>query len=207
MAATPEGDRVTCEDLTDEIVARYTAEGYMLSFAEDVMRRDLSGLSDLSDLSDLPEPALPEKVMLATWTPDAISMFFTAYAAAFADRPGFPGWSQERWVEWTAGDPDFRPNLSWVALVGADPVGFITCAEDTAAPTPTGFIIQTGTRPDWRGRGLASSLVTRALRGCRDAGYASAVLDVNVNNPTARRLYDRLGFTAIRRRGVFQRGV
>lgn len=201
MTATPEGDRITCEDLTDEISARYTAEGYALAFAEDVMRRDLS------DVSDLPPPAVPDGVTLATWTPGATPAFFAAYSAAFADRPGFPGWSQERWVEWTADDPDFRPSLSWVALAGAEPVGFLTCAQDTAAPTPTGFIIQTGTRPDWRGRGLATALVTRALRGCRDAGYTAVVLDVNVNNPTARRLYERLGFVAIRRRGVFQRGV
>ena len=199
MSATPEGERVACEDLTGEIIARYTSEGYTLAFAEDVMRRDLS------DLSDLPEPALPAGLTLGAWTPGAIPAFFAAYAAAFADRPGFPGWSQERWVEWTAGDPDFRPALSWVALAGADPVGFITCAQDTALSIPTGFIIQTGTRPDWRGRGLATALVTRALRGCRDAGYSAVLLDVNVNNPTARRLYDRLGFSAVRRRGVFQR--
>ncbi len=201
MTGASEDDRVACEELTDEIIARYAAEGYTLVFAEDVMRRDLS------DLSDLPELALPAGLTLATWTSDAIPAFFAAYAAAFADRPGFPGWTQERWVEWTSDDPDFRPNLSWVALAGAEPVGFITCAEDSRESTPTGFIIQTGTRPDWRGRGLATALVIRALRGCRDAGYATAMLDVNVNNPTARRLYDRLGFAAIRRRGAFQRSV
>jgi mycothiol synthase len=200
MTATPEGDRVTCEELTGEIIAHYAAEGYTLVFAEDVMRRDLS------DLSGLPEPAQPEGVTLATWTPDTIPTFFAAYSASFADRPGFPGWPEERWVEWTADDPDFRPGLSWVALAGAEPVGFITTAEDSRESIPTGFIIQTGTRPDWRGRGLATALVTRALRAYQDAGYSAAVLDVNVNNPTARRLYDRLGFTAIRRRGAFQRG-
>ena len=200
MTATPEGDRVVCEDLTDEIVARYTAQGYTLVFAEDVMRHDLS------DLSDLPASALPTGVTLVAWTPEVVPAFFAAYAAAFADRPGFPGWSQEQWVAWTSGDPDFRPNLSWVALADTEPVGFITCAEDSREPTPVGFIIQTGTRPDWRGRGLATALVVRALRDCRDAGYSAAMLDVNVNNPTARRLYDRLGFRVIRRRGAFQRG-
>lgn len=200
MTATPADDRVTCEDLTDEIIARYTAEGYTLAFAEEVMRRGLGAVSDL------PEAALPDGVALAAWATETAPAFFAAYAAAFADRPGFPGWSQERWVQWTAGDADFRSGLSWVALADAEPVGFLTCAQDTAAPTPTGFIIQTGTRPDWRGRGLATALVTRALRACRDAGYTAVTLDVNVNNPTARRLYARLGFVTMRRRGVFQRG-
>jgi len=201
MTATPETDRITCEDLTAEISARYTAAGYTLAFAEDVMRRDLS------DARDLPEPALPPGVTLATWAPETRAAFFAAYSAAFADRPGFPGWSQERWVEWTSDDPDFRPHLSWVALAGAEPVGFLTCAQDTRAATPTGFIIQTGSRPDWRGRGLATALVVRALLGCRGAGDTAVMLDVNVNNPTARRLYERLGFVTIRRRGVFQRGA
>ena len=104
MTGAPEGERVACEELTDEIIARYAAEGYTLVFAEDVMRRDLS------DLSDLPELALPAGLTLAAWTSDAIPAFFAAYAAAFADRPGFPGWTQERWVEWTSDDPDFRPS-------------------------------------------------------------------------------------------------
>ncbi|HEU0028407.1 MAG TPA: GNAT family N-acetyltransferase [Ktedonobacterales bacterium] len=200
MTGAPEGERIACEELTDEIIARYAAEGFTLTFAEDVMRRDLN------DLSGLPDAPLPAGVTLSAWMPETVPAFFAAYAAAFADRPGFPGWSEERWVEWTAGDADFRPNLSWVAVAGAEPVGFITCAEDTTAPTPSGFIIQTGTRPDWRGRGLATALVTRALGACREAGFAAVVLDVNVNNPTARRLYDCLGFVVTRRRGSFQRG-
>src|SRR5579859_1650397 len=84
MTGAPEGERITCEDLTDETFARYTSEGYTLAFAEDVMRRDLR------DLSDLPAPILPAGLTLAAWTSDAIPAFFAAYAAAFADRPGFP---------------------------------------------------------------------------------------------------------------------
>lgn len=201
MTTSPESDRVTCEDLTGEVTARYTAEGYTLAFAEDVMRRDTR------DLSDLPEPVPPAGVTLATWEAATVPAFYAAYAAAFAERPGFPNWSRERWVEWTADDPGFRPDLSWVALAGAAPVGFITCGADTEAPTPSGFIIQVGARPGWRARGLATALVIRALLGWRDAGYPAVTLDVNVNNPDARRLYERLGFTIIRRRGVFQRGA
>ncbi|HEX9039080.1 MAG TPA: GNAT family N-acetyltransferase [Ktedonobacterales bacterium] len=200
MSDQPETDRIAIEDLTDELAATYTAQGYTLAFTEDVMRRDVR------DTRDLPEATLPGGVSLAAWKPGTAPSFFAAYAAAFADRPGFPGWSQERWVEWTSDDPDFRPDLSWVALAPPGPVGFITCCLDARGETPLGFIIQTGTRPDWRGRGLAGALVARALWGFREDGRTAVLLDVNTNNPGARRLYERLGFVAIRRRGVFTRG-
>jgi mycothiol synthase len=200
MTNMPEGNRVTVEDLGDENIARYTAQGYTLSFAEDVMRRDVRDLSDLEDAD------LPADLTLATWAPETVGAFVAAYSASFADRPGFPGWSQERWVEWKADDPDFRPDLNHVALANGDPVGFITCAEDRRETPPVGFIIQVGTRPDWRGRGLGDALVVRALHAWREAGFTAVNLDVNVNNPAARRLYDRLGFSVIRRRGVFERG-
>lgn len=200
MSDQPPSDRVTIEDLTEEISARYLAEGYTLAFAEEVMRRDLG------DGRDLPEARPPEGVTLATWAPETRAAFFAAYSTSFAERPGFPGWSEETWVEWTAGDEDFRPDLSWVAQVGAEPVGFVTCALDMRGEAPLGFIIQVGTRPNWRGRGLAGALITRALRGFHAEGRPAVLLDVNVNNPGARRLYERLGFTVIRRRGAFARG-
>jgi mycothiol synthase len=200
MSDQTKSERIAVEDLNDEITARYTANGYTLAFAEDVMRRDLR------DVISLPEAALPSGVTLATWDVETAPSFFAAYSASFTDRPGFPGWPQERWVEWTAGDPDFRPDLSWVARAGDEAVGFITCCLDTTGEAPLGFIIQVGTRPDWRGRGLAGALASRALRGFRADGRPAALLDVNTNNPGARRLYERLGFVAIRRRGVFERG-
>ena len=199
-------DRIAVEDLTEEMIARYTADGYTLAFTEDVMRRDLV---EQGNAGDLPEATLPSGVTLATWDAATAPAFFAAYNASFSDRPGFPGWPEERWVEWTAGDPDFCPDLSWVALAsaGADgAVGFITCGLETSSEAPLGFIIQVGTRPDWRGRGLASALMVRALQGFRADGRPAVLLDVNTNNPGARRLYERRGFTPLRRRGVFTRG-
>jgi mycothiol synthase len=199
MSEAPKGERLAIEDLTDAIIAEYTAQSYTLLFAEDVMRRELANADVLAPDN------LPSGITLAEWTAETIPAFFAAYSASFADRPGFPSWTQERWAEWTAGDADFRPDLSWVALAGDNPVGFITNAIDTREEPPAGFIIQVGTRPDWRGRGLGAALVVRALRAWREANVTAVNLDVNVNNPTARRLYERLGFHVVRRRGVFTR--
>ena len=38
MSDRPANDRVTIEDLTEAMSARYLTEGYTLAFAEDVMR-------------------------------------------------------------------------------------------------------------------------------------------------------------------------
>lgn len=199
MSDAAPGERIAVEDLTNTIIADYMAQGYTLAFAEDVMRCELADADDLASVS------LPAGITQATWTAATIPTFFAAYSASFADRPGFPGWSQERWVEWTAGDADFCPDLSRVALANAEPVGFITNALDTREEPTVGFIIQVGTHPDWRGRGLGGALVVQALHAWRDTGASAVNLDVNVNNPTARRLYERLGFRAVRRRGVFTR--
>jgi ribosomal protein S18 acetylase RimI-like enzyme len=113
--------------------------------------------------------------------------FFAAYQAAFADRPGFPGWTQQEWVSWTTEDPDFRAGLSMLAAdQSGGPAGFVTVGEN--------WIVQTGVVPGWRRRGLGTALVRAAMAGLRAAGDESCWLTVATNNPGAIALYDRLGF-------------
>lgn len=49
--------------------------------------------------------------------------------------------------------------------------------------------------PDWRGRGIGADLVAALLAMAQDAGYAGLQLEVAGNNPRARALYQRLGFS------------
>ena len=191
---------VGCEDVTDEIVAAYDSQGYTLTFAEDVMRYDLSDTSLM-----LPRVRLSVAVDYLEWTPERAHVFFSVYAAAFRERPGFPGWSEAEWVRWTAGDPTFRPDLSVLALIQGQPVGFITCADYEEEPAQSGFVIQVGVDPEWRGQGLGAAMMIHALDAWRDAGKKAVLLDVNVNNPVAIRLYEQLGFVVVRRRGRFSR--
>jgi mycothiol synthase len=158
-------------------------------FAEDVMRFDLAGTA-------LPSVRLPDGATLETWSAALASRFFAVYTDAFRDRPGFPGWSESQWVDWTAGDEEFRPQWSLLAhQPGIGDVAFITCAD--------GWVVQVGVRPDQRGRRLGAALVTAALGRIRADGGTTALLDVNVNSP-AGELYRRLGFTVIGRRARFE---
>lgn len=198
QATTPES--IPCEDVTDEIVAACASQGYALTFAEDVMRYDLSDTARA-----LPHIDLPVVVDYLEWTPERAHDFFAVYAAAFRERLGFPGWSEAEWVRWTADDPTFRPDLSVLTVIQGQAVGFITCGDYEEEQARTGFVIQVGVHPEWRGRGVGAALMIHALTAWRAAGKEAVLLDVNVNNPVAGRLYEQLGFVVVRRRGKFSR--
>ncbi|MCW6010100.1 GNAT family N-acetyltransferase [Micromonospora sp. CPCC 205371] len=190
-AGTFTGDVVLeTEAVTPEAQRLFESRGLRQVFAEDVMRIDLS--------ADLPTASLPAGVEVITWAPETVARFFAVHEAAFRERPGFPGWPAERWVAWTAGDDEFRPDWS---LLATDPgggvdLGFVTCS--------VGWIVQVGVRPEARGRGIAAALVVEALRRMRVDGATAALLDVNVNNPGAARVYARLGFSVVGRRARFE---
>ena len=182
---------IATEMLTDAAARLYARYGFAQEFAEDVMRRALR--------QPLPEAPLPPDITLTPWSPALAEAFFAAYTASFRERPGFPGWSQEQWVDWATNDHDFRPAASFIARCGDTPAGFVVCDE--------GWIAQIGVCPEWRGRGLGAALIAAALRVFHAAGLEDVSLDVNVNNPSAAQLYTRLGFKVVGRRARWTRQI
>jgi mycothiol synthase len=62
------------------------------------------------------------------------------------------------------------------------------------------YLAYIGTRREYRGRGVASTLIRAALDGAVEAGFDSASLQVLAENPTgALGVYERAGFTVRRR--------
>ncbi len=190
-------EEITCENVTGDITASYAEKGYTLTFAEEVMRFDLSHA--------IPPVVVPPDVSFFTWTSERSHDFFVAYDASFRDRPGFPGWSEQEWVGWTSDNPTFRPDLSYLAEVQGQAVGFITNEEDDTAPEPTGYINQVGVDPRWRRQGIGAALVVRSLQAWQEEGKVAAMLHVNDNNPGAIHLYLQLGFSIVGRRGKFRK--
>ena len=190
-------EEITCENVTGEIVTSYAEKGYTLTFAEEVMRFDLS--------QKIPQVVVPPDVSFFTWTSERSHDFFMAYDASFRDRPGFPGWSEEEWVRGTSDDAAFRSDLSYLAVVQGQAAGFITNEEDDTAPEPTGYINQVGVDPRWRRKRIGATLVVRSLQAWQEVGKVAIMLHVNVNNPGAIRLYQQLGFSFVGRRGKFRK--
>lgn len=64
-------------------------------------------------------------------------------------------------------------------------------------------VLDVGTAPDARRRGLAAALVGHALREAAGEAAACAVLEVRATNSAARALYARFGFTVARERSRY----
>lgn len=186
-------EEMSSETLTDEIIASYREQGFTVIFAEEVMHYDLA--------LAFPQVASLPSVSYLTWNEQSVHAFFTAYEAAFRERPGFPGWSEQEWVRWASEDSDFRPDLSFLAVAQGQAVGFVTNADYAGAGERTGYLDQVGVHPQWRSQGLAAALVTRSLEAWQREGKEAVRLHVNVNNPRAIRLFQQLGFMVVGRRG------
>lgn len=144
------------------------------------------------------QAAVPDGVRVLPFDASLSEAVREAKNAAFADHWGSQPASREAW-ESMQGLPSFRADLSRIALAGDDVIGFViteTNEDDwERAGSRSGYIGLVGTVRAWRGRGLASALLTEVMRAYRDAGLETAVLDVDTENPTgALGVYTRLGF-------------
>ena len=158
--------------------------GLELAVAEHEMRRPTT-------LTE--QRPFPVELTLRPWSEDAAPLFHHAYAGAFRDRPGFPGWDEAHWRAAFAAGDGFRPDLSVVVLEGAEPAAFAVLWVEEG----TGWITQMGVRPAWRGKGLGEALLARALTAFAKEGIETAALEVATNNPAARALYERMGFAVL----------
>lgn len=122
---------------------------------------------------------------------------------AFSDHWGSTPTSQENWEQLTNGY-GARRDLSFVAMVDGDAVGLLLThrypADDELVGGRHGWIDKLATARNFRGRGIASALIARAVDAYRAQGLTHAALGVDTDSPTgAQTLYASLGFVPLRR--------
>jgi mycothiol synthase len=181
---------VSTESLTESADALFQARRLRPVFGEDVMRISLpAAMLD----------ATPVNASLTEWSAETESRFYACWVASFRDRPTVPDWTQEQWVEWVS--DGINPQWTFLATRDGEDVGFVVGGEDGG----DAWIVQVGVVPSARGSGLGGGLAAESLRRMWADGRDSAVLDVNVNNPGAVRVYVRLGFVRVGRRARYAR--
>lgn len=169
------------EALTADAHALYLSHGFECQMLETRMAREVTPAA--------PAVPLPDGVKTLSWSGETAPLFFAAYRASFADRPGFPDPPAEQWIGEHDGEK-FDPGVSQVAVVGGAPVGFVT----VELASPHGWIDQIGVGPAWRRRGLGAGLLSATLRRFQAMAIFDVLLHVNSNNPGAAALFERVGF-------------
>ena len=149
------------------------------------MRRPLS-------LPIAPAP-LPDGITLAPFTMETASASRTLMKRVYTDL-GDNDISFEGFWNWLTTDPEYDPQLMFVAAADGAVVGLCHCWN-------TGFIKDLVVAPEFRRRGLGTALLTIALSAFAHRGASSVDLKTDANNLTAQSLYRKLGFEIVERVG------
>lgn len=179
--------RFLLDSVSPEAESLFADLGLHRVFAETVMRHTLK---------HIPVVRRPDGVVTLPFTDDTSEAFQHAYAASFADQPGYDAGRSRAWGRWLREQRGFQPENSRVAMDSSGHVaGFVTVSD--------GWIEEVGVVPQWRGRGLGAHLVARTLTAVSRDEAEAAWLAVGCDNP-ARALYERLGFRSRGTRGLFE---
>lgn len=186
-AAQPAILRIDRLNPPDTLAAFYQSAGFEVAVSEDEMRFDLH--------QPIPNLSLDPAFTLESWTTQNASDFFAMYTAAFRERPGFPNWPEATWRTAFTEHAVFRADLSLLGRENGAAFAYAICHVEG----DEGQIVQIGTHPHWRKRGVAGALLCALLRRFQQEGLDHALLEVATNNPEAARVYARLGFVRIQR--------
>ncbi|MFC4242385.1 GNAT family N-acetyltransferase [Gryllotalpicola reticulitermitis] len=154
---------------------------------------------------DLTKPITPHEpdpaIRIVPWTPSLSAATLDAHRAAFRDHWGSQPTGEETWSGLLDG-PFIRHDLTFLAVPVDDPenvVGYAVTSvfehDFESQGYTSSYLDLLGTRSAWRGRGIASALLSRVLTATKTAGLERVVLDVDSENPTgAVGLYVAQGF-------------
>jgi len=151
-------------------------------------------------LADLPPvPDAPDGVRFVPYAEVDDEAVRLAFNASWADHWGSRQRDPEGWAKEMVGSSVFRPDLSSVAVAGDEVVALLLTdrypQDDEVRGHAEAWIGTLGTRREWRGRGVASGLIVRALHAYRADGLDHAMIGVDADSLTgAAALYRGLGF-------------
>ncbi len=159
--------------------------GWTLSRTHFEMAIDLTGAA-------FPDVESPQGMTMRRFgEADFVESAISVMTDAFADHPGDFA-SEDSWRHWLTAET-ILPDASYLLDDADGPVGGLICADFGDGE---GYIGAIGVRRRGRGKGAASAMLHRAFHQLAAAGYPSAALTVDAENPTgALSLYQRAGMS------------
>lgn len=195
----PTGARVTnrCQTTLKNpaAVALFKDHGYRQDRLEFEMRVTLDGPVEVA--------CPPEGVTIRTMAgAEDLGVVAQVITTAFKDHYGWvdstPEASVERWRNYREMD-EWDDDLVWIADTADGPVGVLAALRSHGSHSDTGWIGSLGVLREWRGRGLARTLLTRAFAEYQARGMTAVALDVDADSLTgATHLYESVGMHRVR---------
>ncbi|HEY1488500.1 MAG TPA: GNAT family N-acetyltransferase [Micromonosporaceae bacterium] len=157
-----------------------------------------------ASLSDVVAQGVPDGLRVQPYRAEILPEFHAAHMEAFAEHWGFVPRARDEWATLAVASDLFRPELSPIAYDGSQIAGYVLTYDML---DPEAILVRSvGTRAPWRGRGIASALLTRVMSAAAAAGKRYAVIDVDADNANgAADIYRRVGFRVTAREGAFGR--
>jgi len=189
--------------------ALLTARGFTIDRYEFAMELRLSG-------REAGKSEIPDGFTLLTYDDSLSEEFRETHNTAFvSDHPGSTIQTVESWPHVVGtGTASFEQELSF-GLRDAETgtlAGYLFSRYYKATTEATGqrelYLNYIGTRREYRGRGVASTLINAAVDGAAARGFDSASLHVYADNPSgALGVYQRAGFTVRHKLNIFKRAA
>jgi mycothiol synthase len=192
--------RTSCTGYQADRIRLFERHGFEPMRYSYKMRRDLS--------EPVQKTPLPAGLSWTQWKPALDPPLMDAFNEAFSEQWGLPRMNEESWRTFFTGVPQFRSDLTYLAMDYEKIAGFCINWVEEENEAKEGWIEAIGVSPSWRGRGIASAMLTQALAVFRAEGLERAALDVDTQNPTgALRLYEKHGFEVVKETIHFTRSL
>jgi ribosomal protein S18 acetylase RimI-like enzyme len=144
--------------------------------------------------SPVPAPSWPEGMSVRSMRPDEERAVWEADMESFRDHWGFVTEPFEDYVHRIFRHEDFRHDLGFIALDGAEIAGLSLCRSRRPEDEAKGWVQDLGVRRPWRRRGIALALLQHSFAALRERGCECVGLAVDAESQTgAVALYEKAG--------------
>jgi len=157
-----------------------------------------------------PEPQWPQGLTVRALLQGEERAVLCADRDAFQDHWGHVDRPVEeeykRLMHFIEHDPQFDPELWFLAWDGDEIAGFSLCSSSAAGHPDTGWVNTLGVRRPWRRRGLALALLYHSFGAFYRRGRRKAALGVDAQSLTgATRLYEKAGMHSVRQMDTYEK--
>lgn len=196
--------RASCRDFMTDRIALFESKGMAPVRYSIEMRCELDQVKS--------NYSLPSNMEIVNWSDDQDDALRQAFNLAFKEHWGVRELDAEDWRKRFIETPYFRPDLTYLVYADDQLVGFCLAECHVDSNEQSGreevYIEIIGVHPEWRGRRIASGLMTYAMAYYRAQGFTHASLNVDADNGTnAIALYQKLGFIEVRREIIFGKSI